>query len=145
MYLGFKCCLIILPYNPFLPEAIPIYNISLFVLRVHTYKPVCLGIGNNTFELNKSYLRDRSLEIKYSQQELNSFMFGFYLGASKEFRLRKGLHLQLAYQHRYLRGFLSKDKIEYNFVDENLSGKVEAYNTLDRSFLMLGLKYYLAK
>lgn len=102
-------------------------------------------IGNNTLELNQSYLRDKTIEIKYKQQELKNFLFGFYIGASKEFRLHKGLHLQVSYQHRYLRNFLSIDEIEYNIVDENLSGKVKAYNTLDRSFLMLGLKYYLAK
>ena len=102
-------------------------------------------LGNTTFDIVSYYQRDKSIEISLTQKDLNSYLFGFYLGASKEFRLHKGLHLQLAYQHRYIRSFLSKDEIEYNFVDENLSGKVDAYNTLDRSFLMLGLKYYLAK
>jgi hypothetical protein len=102
-------------------------------------------LGNTTFDMVSYYQRDKSIEISLTQKDLNSYLFGFYLGASKEFRLHKGLHLLLSYQHRYIRSFLSKDEIEYNFVDENLSGKVDAYNTLDRSFLMLGLKYYLAK
>ena len=102
-------------------------------------------LGNSTFDMVSYYQIDKSIEISLTQKDLNSYLFGFYLGASKEFRLHKGLHLQLAYQHRYIRSFLSKDEIEYNFVDENLSGKVDAYNTLDRSFLMLGLKYYVAK
>ena len=102
-------------------------------------------LGNTTFDLVSYYQRDKSIEISLTQKDLNSYLFGFYLGASKEFKLHKGLHLQLAYQHRYIRSFLSKDEIMYNFVDENLSGKVEAFNYTDRSFLMLGLKYYVAK
>jgi hypothetical protein len=105
-------------------------------------------LGNTIFNDVLNYRVDnidKSVEIRFTQKELNNFIVGAYLGVSKEFRLCKGIHLHVAYQHRFTPKFLSKDVIEYNFVNENLTGKVEAYNLNTRSFLMLGLKYYVAK
>ena len=83
--------------------------------------------------------------IKGNRKELNNFIAGAYLGVAKEFRVKKGLHVHIAYQHHINSKILSKDEISYNYVDENISGKVDAYNNLARSFLMLGLKFYLKK
>ena len=105
-------------------------------------------LGNNTYIEEFNYRvdnTDKTIEILFTQKELNNFIVGAYLGVAKEFRVKKGLHVHIAYQYHINSKILSKDEISYKYVDENISGKVDANNNLARSFLMLGLKYYVAK